>query len=102
MSYTHLSKVEQKKRNFARKLIRANDYEDLPWLVTKFMESVTNHTCGNCWENLFDSVVHINEKYLERANMVCNKYLNISAYSYNHSAYLHSYRYHLVAIRMEN
>ena len=59
--------MERKKKNFAMKLIRANDYEDFPWLVSKFMESVTQYTYGNCWETLFDCLVHVNEKYLDRA-----------------------------------
>ena len=54
------------------KLVRYNNYEQFPWIVNKLMQAMTQQTFCNAWESFFDSVVHINEIYADRVNMVRN------------------------------
>lgn len=68
------TKLDKQKRILARKLIRENAYEEFHWLLTTFMELITPYKFRyqNSWESLFDSIIHINERYVDEANMVCN------------------------------
>lgn len=73
-----------RKRMFIHKLVRSTNYEEFPWIANKVMEVITQYKYQNSWEVLYDSILHINEKYVDKRNMVYTLYIYIYLYmSYN-------------------
>ena len=68
-----LTKVVRMQHNLLIKMIRSHNYDSFPKAVNKMVECVSSKKLGVPWDELYDTLMHIDDLY---QNMVCNAHVH--------------------------